>query len=309
VPSPRLALVCLLILCADVQAQQLDGGDGSEPQAEFVYAPAVDPELSRDPLERFNRVSLRMNLGLGRWVVGPVARGASHVLPGAVGRGLGRALGNLALPVDLLNQLLQLRARDAGVTTGRFVVNTTVGVLGLRDPATGWGLERRGTSFGETLASYRVPAGPYLVMPLLGPTTTRDGAGELTDVVMRPETLLLGLGGAAMVVSTNAVSQHDASAEMLEQLDRSSVDLYVALRTAYLMSRQARQRSALPAPRSVAGRPGRGQHQDPLFECLDQGRVAATVDHRGVLGTPQCQLADGPVEEHVDDAPASVDGS
>ncbi len=307
--SPRivLTLVLALALVAPGSARTQE----SEPsESEFMYEP-VEGELPSDPFEPLNRLTLWTNLALGRALIGPATRASGFVFPGAAGRGLKRAFSNLGLPVVLVNHMLQLRGRDAAETAGRFVVNTTVGILGFRDPATGMGLELEHTDFGQTLAAYWVPSGPYLVLLLIGPTTARDGVGSLTDLLMRPETLVLGMGGAVAVASTDAAGQHGENAELLASLEESSVDLYVSLRTAYLLNRRAQieRDTAEAGADSISAGVDLRELVDPRLDCLDQRGIAAALDDRGILGATQCELAHGPVQEHVDDAPLALDGA
>lgn len=249
---PQLYLCVALALLAGASAQareqpqpaQAATSSPSEPspsepsEGDFAYDPGLaDP--APDPLEPVNRATFSLNLGLQRVVIAPVAKTVDVVVPGPAQRAVARLFSNLRLPVVLVNHLLQLRIPPAAATTGRFVVNSTIGVAGLFDPATGLGLAIRDTDFGETLARCRVPGGPYLVLPLAGPTTARDGIGRVTDLVLQPLTLLFGLGGAVAVVAEEAISEHDARREALAELGTSSVDVYAAVRAAYLMSRQA----------------------------------------------------------------------
>jgi phospholipid-binding lipoprotein MlaA len=203
-------------------------------QADLLLPPVAEFD---DPLERVNRVSFGLNRGIERVVVRPLTSAYGFVLPGPVRRGLRRALANLALPAVAANEILQLRPHHGGVTLSRLVVNTTVGLLGLFDPATRIGLASESTGFGDTLAFYRVPSGPYMVLPLLGPSRPRDAVGRVTDLFLRPDTYLLGPTGTVAVASGGAISERDAHGEAIRSLEASSVDIYSTYRGAYLMSR------------------------------------------------------------------------
>ena len=150
---------------------------------------------------------------------------------------------NLETPALFANDVLQLAPVDATVTVTRFAINTTVGLAGLFDPAERMGLERHHTDFGQTLALYGVPSGPYLVLPVLGPTTVRDGSGYVVDFLFQPTTYVLpGLTlfiYASIHQGSAGIAALDAHADQLHALEASSVDFYAALRSAYYQDRVA----------------------------------------------------------------------
>jgi phospholipid-binding lipoprotein MlaA len=133
---------------------------------------------------------------------------------------------------------------DAGATGARFLINSTLGVAGTLDPATPWGLERRHADFGQTLFSYGVGSGPYLVIPILGPSTARGTIGRIFDGLLRVDLWLLTPASQVIVVAGNGVSGYAAHREQMKELRRSSVDFYAVLRSAYLMDREALLRGA-----------------------------------------------------------------
>ena len=208
-------------------------------EAEFEEVPASFP----DPLERPNRGIFRFNQGVDDWVFNPIARTYAFVIPLPARCAVRRFLENLNSPGVLVNDLLQQEWKAAGVTTGRFAVNSTVGIGGLFDPATALGLEGHCSDFGQTLALAGVPSGPYLMVPIFGPTTMRDGVGTLMDVLFRPTTYLLGPGDQlfynAMYGGSVGVSVREQNAAGLRMLKISSIDYYAALRNAYYQSRRA----------------------------------------------------------------------
>ena len=212
---------------------------------EFEYDPS-DGERTPDPLEPMNRVFFSFNRGLDRLLIRPLSKAYGFVTPAPARRAVQRFLANLGLPVVMANDVLQLRARAAAKSTSRFVVNTVVGVLGLFDPATRWGLESRSYGFGKTLAQYGMPGGPYLVLPLFGPGTARHTLGNTTDLLFRPETYFLGLAGPIMVDAGTGVTERHERKEEIDEFEASSVDLYASVREAYLMSRRAQLDAAFP---------------------------------------------------------------
>lgn len=206
-----------------------------------------------DPWEPFNRQMFALNEGLDRWIVSPLVDLYTFVMPAPARVGMRRFFFNLRSPAILVNDVLQLEMHDAGVTLGRFVTNTTIGVAGFFDPAAELGLAAHDSDFGQTLALAGVPSGPFLIVPLLGPMCFRDGVGTITDMFFRPTTYLLGPldqlfyysihGGGAGIV------EREREDRALEALRASSVDYYAALRNAYYQYRmgfiERRKRSDL----------------------------------------------------------------
>ena len=126
-----------------------------------------------DPWERVNRKTHAFNEGLDLYLLEPVAKGWDWVLPDPVESALARAFDNLRVPLSLVNDLLMLRPRAAGEDIGRFVLNSTAGVAGLFDPASRLEIPDHQADFGLTLARWYVPPGPYLVLPVFGPSNVR----------------------------------------------------------------------------------------------------------------------------------------
>ncbi len=139
------------------------------------------PATPGDPLERMNRGVYKFNDALDRAVLKPVATGYRKGVPRVVRTGIGNFLSNLAYPTVIVNNLLQGKFKDAGSDLGRFALNTTLGIGGLLDPATHVGIPRNDEDFGQTLGRWGVPPGPYLVLPVIGPSTLRDGPSLLVD--------------------------------------------------------------------------------------------------------------------------------
>jgi len=139
------------------------------------------PATPGDPLERMNRGTYRFNAAIDRAVLKPVATGYRNGVPRVVRTGIGNVLSNLAFPTTILNDLLQLKLKDAAIDLGRFAINSTLGIGGLLDPASHFGIPRNNEDFGQTLGRWGVPAGPYVVLPLLGPSTLRDAPSILVD--------------------------------------------------------------------------------------------------------------------------------
>lgn len=205
-----------------------------------------------DPLEDSNRAIFAANRGIDRVVIDPIARTYRWIVPEPVRRSLRLVLRNLNSPSTIANDVLQREWTAAGVSTARTTINSTVGLAGLFDPAARMGLPHHDADFGQTLALAGMPSGPYLIVPLLGPTTVRDGFGAIVDFAFRPTTYLFGsvlLGGLPTISDqllyssiqgggTGFVTRAAAQRE-LDALRESSVDFYATLRTAYSQARTA----------------------------------------------------------------------
>ena len=198
-----------------------------------------DP-AERDPLEPLNRGIFGFNEVVYAWVFSPVATAYQFVVPGPGRRAVRRFFSNLSEPVTIVNDLLRLQPVQAGSSGARFLINTTAGVGGLFDPAAAWGLEAHTSGFGGTLAVYRVGSGPYLVVPLMGPSTARDAFGGLVDGILRPDTWLLAAGPRLVMAAGTGFTTYDMERERFNALRDTSVDFYAALRSAYLLDRDAR---------------------------------------------------------------------
>ena len=204
-----------------------------------------------DPLEDSNRVMFRVNTQLDEDFAQPVAR-AYGKIPSPVRTGLRNFIYNSDTPMILVNDLLQGEIEDAGVTTARFVVNTTVGLGGLIDVATDWGLPRHTSDFGETLARWGVGEGPYIYWLVMGPSTARDSVGLVVDTIADPLHLVEWHDDWEWVPFTRAairaVDLRERLLEPLADLQATSADYYVAVRSSYLQNRRAFIRGEESAP-------------------------------------------------------------
>lgn len=216
---------------------------GVAPTAEKGPAPTAaaagrGPDEIWDPLEPLNRAFFAFNEVTDTFILRPIAWTYSFA-PDEVKRAVRNALGNLDSPVIFANDVLQGTFEDAGITLGRFLVNSTVGVLGLFDVADAWfELPGHHADFGQTLHSYGAGPGPYLVLPLIGPSNARDGIGKAADTAMDPMTWLANRYWNAGRTGANAIATRERLLKPLDELRRSSVDYYAALRGAYYQRRQ-----------------------------------------------------------------------
>ncbi|UCJ15128.1 VacJ family lipoprotein [Pseudomonas sp. MM211] len=189
---PTLTLFAALLTCGTAVAQTTIEDDGfKQPLSKLKFNPGLDQrEFERstlsalevfDPLESWNRRVYHFNYRFDEWVFLPVVDGYRYITPGFVQKGVTNFFSNLGDVPNLFNSVAQLKGQRALNTTARLLFNTTLGVAGLWDPATLMGLPKQREDFGQTLGFYGTPAGPYLMLPILGPSNLRDTGGLVTD--------------------------------------------------------------------------------------------------------------------------------
>ena len=250
----RLAVGCLLAALALAGAARAADEEVAPAAGEPGESVAANPEASRrirtpgDPWESFNRAVFSFNEAVDAAVLEPVARAWKEAVPALVRQGVRNVFGNVEDAWSAVNHLLQGKAQDGVEMTVRFVTNTTFGLGGLLDVAGEMGLERRSEDFGQTLGRWGVPAGPYVVLPLLGPRSVRDGAAWTLD---RQVSLanLAGDGSRSWTLSTVELMQ--TRSEMLAAqalLGQVALDRYTFVRDAYLARRRSLVYDGNPPP-------------------------------------------------------------
>lgn len=194
-----------------------------------------------DPLEPLNRFFFRVNDRLYFWILDPTARGYAKVVPEDIRLCFRRFFRNLTAPARVVNHLLQGQIKASGSELARFVLNTTIGIGGLADPAAGsFGLEHRSADLGQTLGIYGFGDGFYIVWPLLGPSTLRDSLGMMGDSMISPLRHLMAADlrvGAAIYVG-RTVNAESLRLGEYEGIIRAAVDPYLAIRNAYWQFRR-----------------------------------------------------------------------
>jgi phospholipid-binding lipoprotein MlaA len=190
-----------------------------------------------DPWEPFNRAIFGFNEKLDRWIIEPVAKGYDFIMPDPVERCVSNFYDNLRMPLVLANDLVQFKPHAAGHDIGRVVVNTTVGLLGLFDVASKWGIYKSYSDFGLTMARYRVPRGPYFVIPLFGPSTTRDAVGRLVDSTAAAYTYFIPVWGSIAVSTLDLLNTRSRFIDEIAEGRASALDFYIYSREAYLQNR------------------------------------------------------------------------
>lgn len=202
-----------------------------------------DPEAN-DPYEKTNRAIFKFNMALDRNVMKPVAKGYKWALPDWTRSGIRSFLDNLATPIHLANNLLQGDLEGADINFARFAENTLFGPLGFRDVArTQGGLEAQPEDFGQTLAVWGVGEGPFLMLPLLGPSNPRDVTGHVVDYGFDPMTYVNWGDHIFWIPYTrgavNVIDQRSRALDALDELERTSVDFYASMRSLYRQARQS----------------------------------------------------------------------
>jgi phospholipid-binding lipoprotein MlaA len=209
------ALLCLLFLLLCGDAARADAG--------------------QDPLEPINRPIFAFNDALDRWALRPIARGYDAVVPQLAQRGVGNFMANLYDVTSAFNAVLQWRWGGAVQSSGRVLVNSTLGLVGILDVATPLGIAPYRTDFGQTLALWGIPEGPYIMLPIFGPRTFRSGTGTLVD------TFALSvppyLDDRAVRNTIWGVELINGRARLLESDTLITGDRYIFIRDAYLQQR------------------------------------------------------------------------
>jgi phospholipid-binding lipoprotein MlaA len=203
-----------------------------------------------DPLERSNRRIFSFNNGFDHYVLNPVLKGYRAIVPQPARQGLRNFLRNLKSPTTFANELLQGDVEGAGVVLQRTVINTTVGLGGLFDPAGKNGLPYAQEDFGQTLGVWGVGYGPYLVVPILGPSSLRDYAGYFVDSYADPLRWYLfntdNEGWYYAKLGADYLDLRESLMDVLEGLEKSSIDYYAAVRSTYYQRREALIRDESP---------------------------------------------------------------
>lgn len=231
-------LLMLLAACAANGTRTTAAPEPATDAAAMIDASAELPEASyspKDPWERFNRGMFAVNDTLDRIVLRPVAKTYATLAPRPVRSGVGNFFTNLQQPVTGLNLLLQGHPGQAGSALGRFLLNAFLGLGGILDPASDVGIPLRDRGFGQTLAQWGWRDSRYLVLPLFGPSTLRDGIGKGVNSSVSPVTWLARREGAELSILYGI----DARASVLpfESMMEGAPDRYLMIRDAYLQRR------------------------------------------------------------------------
>lgn len=231
-----LLLTALLLPTLTIAAQP----ENSSPLAGTGIEPNVISYTEyHDPLIRFNRAVFKFNDVSYHYVLIPAARTYLQVTPVPVRKGIGNFFNNIKTPIPLTNHLLQLQGRQAGVDLLRFVINSTVGIAGVFDPASAWfQLEPMQTSTKDTFVQYGMGYGTYLVLPFVGPSNLRDGSALIADAFLNPLRYILDSPESVVVRSFDNFQNYAPAADAYLKLEQQSDDLYIFMRNLHLQDIQ-----------------------------------------------------------------------
>ncbi len=204
-------------------------------------------KANNDPIEPFNRKMFSFNLLVDRVLIKPIAKGYRWTFPENVRDALRGIVANLHEPLVLVNCVLQGRLGDAARTGDRFVVNSTIGIVGINDVATRWKVQKQIGDFGQTLWTWGCPEGPYLVIPVFGPRNTRDGVGEGADTFFDPlhnfrDDIEYSSSISAFRIVVGGIDQRERALDTLDEIQHESIDYYASLRSLYRQNRAAELR-------------------------------------------------------------------
>ncbi len=203
--------------------------------------------IEADPWEPTNRITFRFNDILDETFFEPVAVGWEQVTWESLRLSVDKALHNLRFPVRFVGNLTQGELRATGTETSRFVINSTVGLLGFFDPAGHWGIRPQEADFGQSLGIWGVPAGPYLVLPVFGPSNPRDTFGLAVDIVLSAAPSLVSPVAAAIITGVNFVNTRALLLPTVRDAKRVSLDYYVFRRNLYVQRRNRQITGEVPA--------------------------------------------------------------
>ena len=195
----------------------------------------ASPSLADDPWQNTNRKLFKFNDFFDSVLVRPVAVVYSNVLPRPIRQGIGNFFSNIDDINVFVNDLLQFKFDDAMTDSGRFLINSTIGLVGVMDVASSFGMSKNEEDFGQTLGFWRVPAGPYVVIPGIGPSTVRDSIGLVVDTIFNP---LQYQEQYTITTTFWVVKEIDSRASVLALDELIAGDKYLFMREAYLQRRE-----------------------------------------------------------------------
>ena len=237
----KIAFILIFALFAQVNIVHA-GSTGSEDLTK-----ANNTDTASECFEGFSRAMFKLNHGLDKVVFEPVAKGY-RALPVPIRKGTGNVVSNLRSLLTFSNNVLQGDFARAGNTAGRFVINSTVGILGIWDPASALGIEAQGKEdFGQTMGKWGINSGCYFVLPVIGPTTARDAVGLVGNMFLDPvyqithntevEDRTFSEHNYWYYRSTGAVDFRAKNIESFDSLEENSIDLYASVKSLYLQNR------------------------------------------------------------------------
>lgn len=229
----RIGLV-FLVLGMAVNSSEADAFENGSHDP-FADQLQIEPN---DPWEGFNKKIFTFNRKVDQYFLKPLATGYDWVMPDPLEKGIGNAFHNIGFPARLVNNLFQAKYKGAGIEGGRFLINSALGVAGLFDVAKAWfDLDTPAEDTGQTLGAYGYDHGPYLVLPLLPPLTRRDAVGYVVDLALDPVNYLVPFSAILGMRGGDVTNDRSLNLERFQGVEETSLDLYAAVRDAYLQKR------------------------------------------------------------------------
>jgi phospholipid-binding lipoprotein MlaA len=273
----------------------------------LLSACATPPQNPQDPFEKFNRAVFTFNDAIDRAALKPAATAYKEVLPGFVQTGVNNFFGNMSDAWSGVNNLAQAKGQDGVNDLTRFAVNSTFGILGVIDIATPAGLRKHNEDLGQTLGYWGVPRGPYLMLPVLGPSTVRDAAALPADLWGDPWSHKMPVGWRNVGIGVRAIDQRASILDASNLLEDAALDRYEFIRDGYLQRRDSRvyddERSQGKHEKQLLKKQQKqGQEQDP------EG-AGGKVDMKKAYGEDADDAASGKVDmkkAYGDDADAGA---
>ncbi len=221
---------------------------------------------TNDPMEPLNRTVFAVNDAGDKYIAEPLARGYKFITPKFLRNMISNFLDNLEEPLTFVNDILQGEASRAGTTLGRFITNSTIGVGGMFEVAEDLGMERHEEDFGQTFAVWGFPAGPYVVLPVFGPSSVRGSFGEVADFFGDPVSITLDQvvnvkGLSLAITGADVIDARYRNLDTLEELKKGAIDFYATARSAYRQNRAADNRNGEPDDDN--------QEEDDIFDDFD----------------------------------------
>jgi phospholipid-binding lipoprotein MlaA len=245
-PATVVFLAMLVVGGCSVQASQhpIDrNSPGNEAEASDPNATA----LNSDPYEGYNRTIYKFNYTLDGLIIRPVTQIYRGVIPQQGRNGVSNFLHNLSSPVMMVDSAVQGDPKNTFTHMWRFILNSTLGVAGVFDFASAVGLEGRDTDFGQTLAVYDIDSGHFLMLPLIGPSTTRDMSGRVVDAFADPFNYVGSWGWSLARGGATVIDKRSENMKVLDDTYQNSLDPYATLRSLYLQKRSSDIRKTVRA--------------------------------------------------------------
>jgi phospholipid-binding lipoprotein MlaA len=193
-----------------------------------------------DPMESINRGIFNFNQVVDKYAIGPVAKGYRYITPDPLRSRIGNASDNLLEPLNMINAFLQGDFQGGMTSFWRFVLNSTIGIAGLNDVAGSAGLPYKHEDFGQTLAVWGVGDGPYVVLPLLGPSSLRDTGGRVTDWLIDPVNWAVDDTSTEIWIAVaQGLVERERLIDVIDDVNETSLDPYVTMRSMYRQHRKA----------------------------------------------------------------------